>query len=138
MSELFNAMRVSSRGMDVQAVRARIASENVANAFSTSNVTGGDPYRRKTLVIGSVPDRSAGKTQMVQVKQISEDQSDFELKYEPNHPAADKNGYVKYPNVNTNLENMDLREARRTYEANLNALITSREMARSTLDILRQ
>lgn len=138
MSDLNNAMLVSSRGMQVQTTRARVAAENIANAFSTSSVPGGDPYRRKTVETDNFVDRTAGRTTMVRVKKIAEDPGDFELKYDPGHPAANEDGYVKYPNVSTNLESMDLREARRTYEANLNALITSRDMARSTLDILKQ
>jgi flagellar basal-body rod protein FlgC len=138
MSDLNNAMLVSSRGMQVQTTRARVAAENIANAFSTSSVPGGDPYRRKTVEMDSFVDRTAGRTTMVRVKKIATDPGDFELKYDPGHPAANADGYVKYPNVSTNLESMDLREARRTYEANLNALVTSRDMARSTLDILKQ
>jgi flagellar basal-body rod protein FlgC len=138
MSDLNNAMLVSSRGMQVQTTRARVAAENIANAFSTSSVPGGDPYRRKTVETDNFVDPTAGRTAMVRVKKIAEDSGDFELKYDPGHPAANKDGYVKYPNVSTNLESMDLREARRTYEANLNALMTSRDMARSTLDILKQ
>ena len=94
---------------------------------------GGDPYRRKTVSFAERRDRGTG-LELVDVGRYGGDRGDFELRYQPGHPAADAEGYVKYPNVNPLIELVDMREAQRSYEANLNALQLARTMigARST------
>ena len=134
--DLKSAKQVSAAGMAAQAKRLRIVSENLANASSTSQTPGGDPYRRKLVTFKNVLDRQKG-VEIVKADQQSKDMSPFPLKYEPTHPAADKNGYVKMPNVNTLMEMMDMREAQRSYEANLGALQTSRKMTQQMVDLLQ-
>ncbi len=133
--ELNNAMNVSASGMKAQALRLRVISENLANADSVSTVVGGSPYRRKTIQFGNVLNRERD-VDMVEVKRIRVDRSDFKKEYSPNHPAADKDGYILMPNVNRFVEMTDMKEAQRSYEANLQSLDTSRRMMRETLGIL--
>src|SRR5260221_4627251 len=121
--------------MKAQGSRLRLISENLANAGSTSQTPGGEPYRRKVLSFGNVLDRTLG-AQMVQVRSIGPDRSDFELKYEPSHPAANSDGYVMTPNVNPIIEMADMREAQRSYNAKVTVIETSRSMLQRTLEIL--
>jgi len=114
----------------------RIISENIANADSTPNTAGADPYRRKVPTFRSEMDRALG-TSLVELGRTQTDTSDFRLKYEPGHPAADKNGNVKYPNVNPLIEMTDMREAQRSYEANINVIGATRRMLQRTIDILK-
>jgi flagellar basal-body rod protein FlgC len=114
----------------------RIISENLANADSTPQRPGGDPYRRKILTFRSEMDRALG-AQVVAVGRTRTDQSDFRIKYEPGHPLADNNGNVKYPNVNSLVEISDMREAQRSYEANVNVIGAARRMIQRTIDILK-
>jgi flagellar basal-body rod protein FlgC len=114
----------------------RIISENIANADSTPSSPSADPYRRKVPTFHTELDRSLG-VQLVELGKVQTDQSDFRLKYEPGHPAADKNGNVKYPNVNSLVEMTDMREAQRSYEANINVVTATRRMLMRTIDILR-
>lgn len=134
--ELFNAMNISASGMKAQGMRMRVISENIANSETTTNSPDEDPYRRKTVSFKSELDRSQG-VEKVAVSRIDRDQSDFRLKYDPAHPAADQNGYVKLPNVNSLIETMDMREANRSYEANLSSIELSRGMLTRTIDMLR-
>lgn len=134
--ELFNAMNISASGMKAQGVRMRVISENIANSESTTNSPDVDPYRRKTVSFKADLDRAQG-VEKVKVNRIDRDNSDFRLKYDPAHPAADQNGYVKLPNVNSLIETMDMREANRSYEANLSAIELSRGMLTRTIDMLR-
>lgn len=136
MDPLEAVMRISASGMRVQSKRMQVVSENIANADSTANTPGGDPYRRKTITFQSHLDRALG-AEMVEVGKVGKDMSDFRLAYDPSHPAADEQGYVKMPNVNTLIEMADMREASRSYEATLNMLNTGREMKSRTLDLLR-
>lgn len=137
MSDTLSSIsRIAASGMKAQGQRMQIISENLANAESTSQTPGGDPYRRKTIAFGSYLDRSLG-AELVDVKNVGRDMSEFRLTYDPGHPAADGQGYVKKPNVNTLIEMADMREASRSYEANLNMLDTGRQMKSKTLDILR-
>jgi len=136
MDPLKSIMQTSASGMHAQSARLKVISENVANAESTSSEPGGDPYRRKLITFEEMIDRSTG-SKMVKVDRIIQDKSDFTLQYDPNHPAADENGYVKMPNVNTLIEMTDMREASRSYEANLNLLSTGRAMMSQTIDMLR-
>ena len=127
---------ISSSGMKAQAERLKVISQNMANVDSVSAEPGGEPYRRQVVSFQNYIDPETG-AQKVRVDKIVKDMSPFEKKYDPNHPAADANGYVSLPNVNTLVEMMDMKEAQRVYDANLNMLKTAREMNSSVLDILK-
>lgn len=127
---------IAASGMKAQTTRLRVVAENMANANSTSEISGGDPYRRKTVVFSSVLDRAL-KADTVEVKRVGRDMGDFRLEYDPSHPAADADGYVKLPNVNSLVEAMDMREAGRSYDANLNVMQQARSMLGRTIDMLR-
>jgi flagellar basal-body rod protein FlgC len=127
---------ISAAGMRVQGERLRVISENIANVDSVSEVPGGDPYRRKTITFQNALDRELG-VNLVKVKKVGLDPSEFTRKYDPNNPAADKSGYVKLPNVNSLIEMNDMREAQRSYEANLKVIEVARGMLTRTIDILR-
>jgi flagellar basal-body rod protein FlgC len=122
--------------MRAQATRLRVIAENIANASSTAESPGGEPYRRRLVGFGNVLDRVLG-VEKVEVKSIFSDKSEFGRRFDPGHPAADEDGYVLTPNVNTVMEMSDMREAQRSYEANLKALEAARSMLRETLQILR-
>jgi flagellar basal-body rod protein FlgC len=134
--DLTQAMHVAAAGMKVQGVRMRVLAQNLANAESTATTPGGEPYRRQTVTFENVLDRALG-VEMVRVARTGVDGSPFPLRYDPGHPAANADGYVRMPNVNPLLEMMDLREAQRSFEANLNALTLARSMVQRTLDLLR-
>ncbi|RMD63731.1 MAG: flagellar basal body rod protein FlgC [Alphaproteobacteria bacterium] len=136
MTELLKSLDISASGMRAQGTRLRVISENVANAGSTALEPGGEPYRRKLVTFGSTLNRQLG-AELVNVRRISRDPSPFGLRYQPSHPAADANGYVKISNVDTMIEMADMREAQRSYEANLRVLQTSRTMLERTIDLLR-
>ncbi len=135
--DLATSMLVAASGMRAQSSRMRIIAENIANADSTSQTPGGDPYRRKIPTMMSDFDRELGAT-LVTAGDPTLDQSDFRKKYDPSNPAADKSGYVKLPNVNPLIEMMDMREAQRSYEANLTMLEASKTMLANTIDLLRR
>jgi flagellar basal-body rod protein FlgC len=134
--DFIKSMNIAASGLRAQASRMRIISENLANADSTPQRPGGDPYRRKILTFRSEMDRALG-AQVVAVGRTRTDQSDFRIKYEPGHPLADNNGNVKYPNVNSLVEISDMREAQRSYEANVNVIGAARRMIQRTIDILK-
>ena len=127
---------IAASGMKAQAERLKVISQNMANVDSVSAEPGGEPYRRQVVSFQNYLDPETG-AQKVRVDKIVKDMSPFEKKYDPNHPAADAQGYVSLPNVNTLVEMMDMKEAQRVYDANLNMLITAREMNSSVLDILK-
>ncbi len=127
---------ISAAGMRVQGQRLRVVAENLANADSVSEVPGGDPYRRKTISFKNALDKELG-LETVQVGKVGIDPSDFRMKYEPGNPAADAKGYVKLPNVNSLIEMTDMREAQRSYEANLRAIEVARTMLQRTIDLIR-
>jgi len=129
-------MSIAASGLRAQAGRMRIISENIANADSTPTAPGGNPYRRRMPTFVSEVDRALG-ARVVELGRVATDTSDFRTKYEPGHPAADRNGYVKYPNVNTLVEMTDMREAQRSYEANVNVISATRRMIQRTIDILK-
>jgi flagellar basal-body rod protein FlgC len=114
----------------------RVISENIANADSTAASSTGDPYRRKVPTFSSTLDRTLD-ARVVTLGKIRPDPSEFRVKYEPSNPAADAVGNVKYPNVNPLVEMTDMREAQRSYEANLNIISATRRMIQRTLDILK-
>ena len=133
----FNAsMFIAGSGMRAQGMRLRVISENIANADSTASTSGGYPYRRKVITFRNKMDEALG-ADVVQVKQIGEDNSDFDLKFDPAHPAANEDGYVLLPNVSTLVESMDMREANRSYQANLRVVETAKGMFAQTVSILR-
>jgi flagellar basal-body rod protein FlgC len=134
--DFMKTLAIAASGLRAQAGRMRIISENIANADSTPSSPSADPYRRKVPTFHTELDRSLG-VQLVELGKVQTDQSDFRLKYEPGHPAADKNGNVKYPNVNSLVEMTDMREAQRSYEANINVVTATRRMLMRTIDILR-
>ena len=137
MEDLMKTMRLSAAGMKAQGTRLRVISENVANADSLPTEPGKQPYRRRVVTFKNELDRATG-LQTVRVKNIHADRSEFPRRYDPGHPAADANGYVQTPNVNALIEMTDMREAQRSYEANLNTLKASRTMLQGTIDILRR
>jgi flagellar basal-body rod protein FlgC len=134
--EFMKTMAIAASGLRAQAGRMRIISENIANADSTPSSPGADPYRRKVPTFRSEMDRALGAN-LVELGRTQTDTSDFRLRYEPGHPAADKNGNVKYPNVNPLIEMTDMREAQRSYEANINVIGATRRMLQRTIDILK-
>jgi flagellar basal-body rod protein FlgC len=134
--DFLKSMGIAASGLRAQAGRMRVISENIANADSTASAAGGDPYRRKIPTFTSEIDRALD-ARVLKMGRVSQDQSQFKFKYDPSHPAADANGNVKFPNVNSLVEMTDLREAQRSYEANLNIVTATRRMIQRTLDILR-
>ena len=134
--DFLKTMSIAASGLRAQAGRMRIISENIANADSTPSTPGANPYRRKVPVFTSEFDRALD-ARMVELGKVRTDNSEFRLKYEPGHPAADSNGNVKYPNVNPLVEMTDMREAQRSYEANVNVISATRRMIQRTIDILK-
>jgi flagellar basal-body rod protein FlgC len=134
--DLNQALNVSATGMDVQTTRLRVIAENIANQDTTGSSPGADPYRRKTITFESTMDRAAG-VETVRVKNIAADNSDLPLHYDPANPASDPQGYVKLPNVNSFIEVMDMREAERSYSANLSVMQATRSMLNKTIDLLK-
>ena len=127
---------IAAAGLDVQSHRMRVIAENMANAQSTANTPGGDPYTRKTIVFSNDFDEALGAN-LVGVEQIGKDPSPYRVERNPSHPAADADGNVKYPNVNILVEMADMRESNRSYEANLQMMKQSRSMVMMTIDMLR-
>ena len=134
--DLMQSLMISAAGMKVQGERLRVVAENLANADSVAERPGADPYRRKTITFRNELDRQLG-IETVQVDKVGVDRSDFRMKYDPGNPAADDKGYVKLPNVNSLIEMTDMREAQRSYEANLRAIEVARNMLQRTIDLLR-
>lgn len=137
MADLSKSMQISAAGMKVQSARLRVVSENMANANSTGQFPGDTPYRRKTISFENEFNRALD-TNLVDVKKYGVDKTEFPLQYEPGHPAANAEGFVQQPNVNTMMEMMDMREARRSYEANLNMVETAKGMLQSTIGMLKE
>ena len=134
--DLTQALSISSHGMDAQTERLRVIAENIANQDSAGSTPGAKPYQRKTVLFQNVLDRSLG-ADSVKVKAVVPDTSPFPQKYDPSNPAADTNGYVSMPNVNGFTEMMDMREAERSYSANLNVMQASRSMLTRVIDLLK-
>ena len=129
------AMRVAASGMRAQQARMRIIAENLANANSTSRTAGGDPYRRQVPIFE--PKAVAGG-EGVRMSRVEGDRRDFRSTYDPGHPAANAEGYVQLPNVDPLIEALDMKEAQRAYEANLNVIETARSMEMRTLELLKR
>ncbi len=134
--DLTDSLFVSAAGLKAQGERLKIISQNLANVDSLATTPGGDPYRRKMVTFRQALDRELG-LKTVQIDRVIEDRSEFQKRLDPAHPAADADGYVKLPNVNALIELADMREAQRSYEANLKAIEASRTMLQRTIDILR-
>jgi len=134
--DFLKAITIAASGLRAQAGRMRIIAENVANAESTAERPGADPYRRRIVTFRSEEDRALD-ARVVKLGPVRTDQSEFRTRYQPGHPSADANGHVKYPNVNPLIEMTDLREAQRSYEANVNLITASRRMIQRTIEILK-
>jgi flagellar basal-body rod protein FlgC len=130
------SLRIAGAGLQAHSTRVRIVSENLANAQSTGRTPGSDPYRRKTVTFENTMDSALGAA-LVKVKGVGVDKSPFRTEFEPGNPAADARGYVKLPNVSVLLEMADMREANRSYEANLQMIKQARSMQSMTIDLLR-
>ncbi len=136
MNDFLSSLKISASGLHAQSARMRVIAENIANADSSAKSPNEDPYRRKIPSLKADFNRELGAYE-VKIGRIQYDNSDFKTRFEPGHPAADERGYVRYPNISSLVEQMDMRQAQRTYEANLNVITASREMMGRTLDILR-
>lgn len=136
MADLNRILDISATGMDAQTMRLRVIAENIANQDTTGSSPGADPYRRKTIAFEKVIDKATG-TEGVKVKLIGRDSGDLPQRYDPANPAADANGYVKVPNINSFVEVMDMREAERSYSANLSVMQATRGMLHKTIDLLK-
>jgi flagellar basal-body rod protein FlgC len=134
--DLSKTLELSAKGMTAQSARLQVIAQNLANAETTGTSPGADPYRRKTVAFSDTLDRASGTTS-VGVRQIGTDNSAFPRRFDPSNPAADSTGYVKTPNVNSFVEIMDMKEAQRSYSANLNVMETTRGMLTRTVDLLR-
>jgi flagellar basal-body rod protein FlgC len=133
---LQTSLRIAASGLQAQSMRLRVVSENIANAQSTGPSAGADPYLRKTVSFESQVDRASGAN-LVEVKSIGVDQAPFKLEHDPGNPAADSNGMVKMPNVNVLIELADMREANRSYEANLQVAKQSADMLSMTVALIK-
>ena len=136
MDPLQASLRIAGSGLQAQSTRMRVVTENLANANSTGPTPGSDPYSRKTVTFESELERASGVT-LVKIDDIGEDDAPFRVEHDPSHPAADKDGMVKLPNINMLIEMADMREANRSYEANLQVIKQAREMISATIDLLR-
>jgi flagellar basal-body rod protein FlgC len=136
MDPLTSALKVSASGLQAESTRLRIVSENIANARSTGDAPGADPFRRKTISFAAEVDRASGAS-LLEVERLGTDDSDFNIEFDPGNPAADEKGMVKLPNVNILIEMADMREANRAYEANLQTIKQSRDLISQTIDLLR-
>lgn len=136
MDYLTSAIKVAASGLNAESTRLRVTSENIANASSTAEIPGGDPYQRKLVSFGSELDRISNATE-VQIQSIQGDPSEFPVEYNPSHPAADAEGFVKMPNVNVLIEMADMRDANRSYQANLQVLKQARELISMTIEMMR-
>jgi flagellar basal-body rod protein FlgC len=130
------AVEIAAHGSKFQAERLKIAAENMANADTTSIKPGGDPYKRKIMFASNDYDKKV-RANLVKAKKIDVDKSDFILKYDPRHPAADEEGYVKYPNIQMEIERADSKEAQRSYEANINIMDISNSLMQKTIEAIK-
>jgi flagellar basal-body rod protein FlgC len=134
--DLSKTLKISAAGMQAQNARMRTIAENLANADSLADTPGADPYRRKMLTFKTVLDRASGVA-LVQPDKVIKDKAEFQKRFDPSHPGADADGYVMAPNVNSLIEAMDMRQAQRSYEANLSVIEVAKSMLLRTIDILR-
>lgn len=134
--DLVNSLYIAQSGMEVQSERLKVIAQNIANADNVGLTPGEDPYRRQIISFQNKLDRELG-VHRVEVRKVGYDKSAFKLKYDPMHPAANEQGYIKLPNVNVMIENGDLKEAQRTYEANVNVVEVTKSMLQNTVGLLR-
>ena len=134
--DLRDSLTVAAAGMKVQGSRIKVIAENMANSDSTAETPNDLPYRRKVITFENAMDRQLG-LEMVRVHKIDKDRSDFQRRYDPTHPSANSEGYVLFPNVNPLIEANDMREAQRSYEANLSVIEASKTLLMRTIEILR-
>jgi flagellar basal-body rod protein FlgC len=134
--ELNKALSISASGMDAQTTRLRVIAENLANENTTGSSPGADAFRRKTVTFDNRMDQAVG-AELVNVSKIGQEMSDLPLRYDPSNPAANADGYVKVPNVNSFVEMMDMRDAERSYQANLAVMQTTRSMLSRAIDLLK-
>jgi flagellar basal-body rod protein FlgC len=134
--DLMKSIAVAASGLRSQSGRMRVIAENIANADSGPERAGADPYRRKIATFKYRLDRDLD-AQVVTLGRVQRDQSQFRTKFEPGNPTADASGNVRMPNVDPLIEQVDMREAQRSYEANLNLISSTRRMIQRTIDILR-
>ncbi len=134
--DFIKSLSVAATGLRAQMGRMRVISENIANSNSVATTPGGDPYRRRIVTFNTVLDRQLG-AHVVELGPIQPDTSDFLVRHEPGNPAANAAGDVKYPNVNPLIEMTDLRDAQRSYEANLNVITATRRMLQRTIDMIK-
>jgi flagellar basal-body rod protein FlgC len=134
--DFIKSLAIAASGLHAQLGRMRIITENIANADSTATTPGGDPYRRKIVTFSSELDGALG-ADVVKLGRVQTDNSEFRIKHEPGNPAADANGDVKYPNVNSLVELTDLRDAQQSYQSDLNVITATRRMLQRTIDILK-
>ena len=131
-----DTLKISAAAMTAQTTRLRVIAENLANAGSTANSPGVDPYRRKIVTFRNELDKATGNN-LVKVNKVLPDASNFEMKYVPGHPAADANGYVRFPNVNSMIEMADLKEANRSYQANVDVIDVAKTMLSKAIGLLQ-
>lgn len=134
--DFMKTLTIAASGLKAQSGRMKVIAENIANASSTAQTPNADPYRRRIVSFRSSFDREL-EAQVVSLSRVQADRTDFTIRSEPGHPAADERGNVKYPNVNPLIETVDMREAQRSYEANINVISATRRMIARTLDLLR-
>lgn len=134
--DIGKTMAIAAAGLRVQSERLRVIAENMANSDSTASTPGEEPYRRKTVLFATELDRATG-VPVVRVAGETFDASEFQRRFDPGHPSADKDGYVLLPNVNPIIEMTDMRQAMRSYEANLAVIEVSKTMLQKTIDLLR-
>lgn len=134
--DFLKSLGIAASGLKAQSGRMRIIAENIANADSAPASAGAQPYRRKIPTFTNRFDRELNAS-VVEAGRVRRDPTPFRTKYDPGNPAADARGEVRLPNVNGLIENMDMREAQRSYEANLNMVTATRRMISRTLEILK-
>ena len=134
--DISKAIAISASGMDAQTARLRVIAENLANQDSTGSTPGADAYRRKTISFEDKLNTELG-VDTVRVRKVGVDKTDLPKRFDPSHPAADADGYVRTPNVNSFVEIMDMREAQRSYSANLNVMEVTRTMLSRTIELLK-
>ncbi len=133
---LLSSLKIAASGLQAQSTRLRVVSENIANAQTTGTTPGSDPYQRKTVTFEGMLDQLSG-AEMVKVATVGRDKTPFVVENDPGNPAANADGYVKMPNVNMLSEMADMREANRSYEANIQVVKQAREIINMTIDLLR-
>lgn len=134
--DFLKSLTTTASGLKAQSSRMRVIAENIANADSAPSAAGAEPYRRKIPTFSAQVDRETGAS-LIETGRVRRDSAPFRTKYDPGNPGADAKGEVRMPNVNALIENMDMREAQRSYEANLNMVTATRRMISKTLDILK-